>query len=326
MYLKAKQIEALYQAIEAAERIVIHRHVRPDPDAVGSQLGLKALITAQFPEKQVLAAGTITAGLAWMGEMDDVLDEAYQDALVIVVDTANQPRIDDKRFDKGTQLVKIDHHPEVDPYGDIQIVHTEASSCSEIIEGISYYLGERLPMNAQAAELIYAGVVADTGRFLYNSTTALTFETVARLRIFEFDAFAINDQFQIMTAAEASFQGHALKQLKINEDGVATLMISREDLKTFAITEEQTNSVVGLPGRIEGVVAWAIFVEQLGEAPSYRCRLRSKGPSIDQIAMQHQGGGHPKASGAKAANQTEVEQIIEELSLASRLFVEERTS
>lgn len=326
MYLKAEEIEALYQAIQASDRIIIHRHVRPDPDAIGSQLGLKALITAQFPDKKVLASGTISAGLTWMGQMDEVTDEDYQDALVIVTDTANQPRIDDKRFNNGAKLVKIDHHPEVDLYGDIQIAHTEASSCSEMIEGISHYLGDRLPMNAEAAELIYAGVVADTGRFLYNSTTALTFESMARLKSFDFDAFAINDHFQVMTAAEASFQGHALKELKINEDGVATLLITREDLKTFAITEEQTNSVVGLPGRIEGVITWAIFVEQQGGNPSYRCRIRSKGPSIDQIAMQHQGGGHPKASGANAKDQAELQQIIEELSLASRLFVENRVS
>lgn len=324
MYLIAEQIERLYQLIVEYDTIIIHRHVRPDPDAIGSQLGLKALITATFPHKRVLAAGTITAGLSWMGSMDDIQDDDFKDALVIVVDTANHPRIDDKRYYKGAKLVKIDHHPDVDSYGDLEIVHTEASSCSEIIEGISHYLGVRLPMNTIAAEMIYAGIVADTGRFMYNSTTVLTFETVARLRAFEFDAFSINDNFQIMTAEEAAFHGYVLNNLTVNADGVATMLITRDDLERFSIKEEQTNAVVGLPSQIEGVLTWAIFVEQGGATPSYRCRLRSKGPAIDQIAMQHHGGGHPKASGANAYSKAELDEIIEKLSRVSQQYVADK--
>lgn len=317
MYLQREQIETLYQLIKENDQIIIHRHVRPDPDALGSQYGLKYLIEGAFPNKKVKAAGTVSQGLSWLAETEEVTAEDYREALVIVVDTANVPRIDGKLHHLGQQLVKIDHHPVVDLFGDLQIVHTEASSCSEIIAEISHYLGDRLPMNAKAAQILYAGIVGDTGRFLYNSTTTTTFNAAARLLAFDFNAFEISDRFQTMTIKEAKFQGYILDNLRISDEGVADVMISREDLANFGITEEQTNAVVGLPSQIEGVLTWVIFVEQEGANNSYRCRIRSKGPVINEIAANHHGGGHPKASGAKAYNFSEVEQIIEELKVAS---------
>ena len=68
-------------------------------------------------------------------------------------------------------------------------------------------------------------------------------------------------------------------------------------LKRYGLTEAGTSAVVPLLGKIQGVKAWAIFVEQ--EDGHYRIRLRSKGPFINELAKKHQGGGHPLASGAK---------------------------
>lgn len=100
--------------------------------------------------------------------MDSVPDEAYQGALVIVCDTANQARIDDQRYKDGDLLIKIDHHPEVDRYGDIQWVDTSASSTCEMIYHLYTQWNEELfTLNEQAARLIYGGIVGDTGRFLF---------------------------------------------------------------------------------------------------------------------------------------------------------------
>ena len=323
MYLHPEQIERLYELIKESNSIIIHRHVRPDPDALGSQYGLKYLIEASFPDKTVKAAGTVSQGLSWLAETEIVSEKDYEDALVIVVDTANVPRIDGKLYHLGAKLVKIDHHPAVDFFGDLQIVHTEASSCSEMIVELSHYLGERLPMNDRAARVLYAGIVGDTGRFLFNSTTPITFNAAARLLTFDFNAYEISDRFQIMTSKVAKFQGYLLEKLRISQEGVADIMISREDLSTFGITEEDTNSAVGLPGQIEGVLTWIIFVEQEGNNDTYRCRIRSKGPAINEIAANHYGGGHPKASGAKAYSLAEVEEILEELKVATIAYQNE---
>src|SRR5699024_4761167 len=99
--------------------------------------------------------------------MDVVSDEVYHEALVIVCDTANTGRISDQRFVQGNKLIKIDHHPNKDPYGDIMWVDTDASSTSEMIYDLYLLFSDLLKIDEQVARLIYAGIVGDTGRFLF---------------------------------------------------------------------------------------------------------------------------------------------------------------
>src|SRR3954462_4378162 len=94
----------IIDTIEKYEKIIIHRHVRPDPDAYGSQLGLKELIQANYPSKQVYAVGTHEDALTYLGVQDQIDCSFYADALVIVTDTANTGRIDKLCADRGDLL------------------------------------------------------------------------------------------------------------------------------------------------------------------------------------------------------------------------------
>lgn len=313
MYIDLNKYQELYSNIKKFDTIIIHRHVRPDPDAFGSQLGLKYLIQHKFPEKKVLAAGSMTKGLSWMGEMDIVEDDDYKESLVIVVDTANYPRIDDKRYDRGKLLIKIDHHPEVDAYGDINIVHSQASSCSEIIANISIALGDELPLNEKASQSLYAGIVGDTGRFLYESTSSLTFNTAAKLLDQGVNPFEINDRFNTISLQQAKFQAYVLGTLTMKESGFAYTVISQADLKEYGITEEESNIAIGLPGMIEGVKTWALFIEHEDKQTFWRVRIRSKKIVINELAAKYHGGGHTKASGATVYSQEEMDQLINDM-------------
>ena len=122
--------QAILEKIKAYDTIIIHRHQRPDPDAIGSQIGLKEILKTNFSDKKILATGVNEPTLSWIAEMDEVPDNDYEGALVIVTDTANTPRIDDDRYDKGDFLIKIDHHPNDDAYGDLLLVD-EASMIPE---------------------------------------------------------------------------------------------------------------------------------------------------------------------------------------------------
>lgn len=169
--------EKIVQAIKKHETIIIHRHVRPDPDALGSQGALMHVIKETYPSKNVYVVGSADPSLTFLLEMDIIDDDVYKGALVIVCDTANAARIDDTRFDQGDMLIKIDHHPDVDKYGDIRYVNTTASSTSEIIYDLFLYAKNNgFNMNDEAARLIYGGIVGDTGRFLFPSTTKKTFQ------------------------------------------------------------------------------------------------------------------------------------------------------
>lgn len=123
----------IIDTIKQYDTIIIHRHVRPDPDAYGSQMGLQAILQATYPEKTVYTTGEHEESLSFLGEPQVVADKEFENALVIVTDTANTERVDDQRYKQGKFLIKIDHHPNDDAYGDMLWVNTNASSCSEMI-------------------------------------------------------------------------------------------------------------------------------------------------------------------------------------------------
>ncbi|MGY4104087.1 DHH family phosphoesterase [Ignavigranum ruoffiae] len=317
MYITQQEVEKFIKLVSSYETIIIHRHQRPDPDALGSQLGLKHLLSKAFPQKRVLAAGSKSRGLEWLGAMDKVSKEDYAQALVIICDTANEERIDGKYYSLGQKIIKIDHHPLVEDFGDLQIIYPQASSTSEIIGQLAQAKSELLPMDAQIARLLYAGIVGDTGRFMFRSTSADTFKIAAWLSQYDFDRYDINNQFQLLSYQQAKFEGYFFDHLQINDSGVAWLSIPIALRQQYGLTEEDTNLFVNLPSRIRDVQTWVIFVEQDTQPSYWRCRIRSKGSSINQIASLHEGGGHPLASGANVYSEEEKMILIQELSQVS---------
>lgn len=300
--------QEIINKIKEFQTIIIHRHLRPDPDALGSQIGLAELIKKAYPDKKVYTVGEDVEGLTYIGKMETIPDVTYVGALVIVTDTANRPRISDKRYENGEFLIKIDHHPNEDVYGDIHYVDTRASSCSEIIADLSFSMGDQLPMNAAAAEVLYAGIIGDTGRFLYPASTADTLEIASKLMRYDFSASDIGQMMNTNSQKIANLSGFVLQNITISDVGVGSIILSREILEKFGADDNDTAPVVPLPGTIEGVLCWGIFVEQPNG--NYRCRLRSKGPVINEIAKQHGGGGHPLASGADAKDEQEINEIV----------------
>ncbi|HFH8675482.1 TPA: bifunctional oligoribonuclease/PAP phosphatase NrnA [Streptococcus agalactiae] len=301
--------QQILDKIKEYDTIIIHRHMRPDPDALGSQIGLRDIIRHNFPKKKVLATGFDEPTLAWIAKMDQVTDQDYQGALVVVTDTANTPRIDDERYKKGDFLIKIDHHPNDEVYGDLSYVDTNASSASEIVT--DFALSCDLLLSTSAARVLYNGIVGDTGRFLYPATTSKTLKIASKLREFDFDFSAMARQMDSFPFKIAKLQGFIFEQLKIDKNGAACVTLTQEDLKRFDVTDAETAAIVGVPGKIDIVESWAIFVEQSDGL--YRVRLRSKSHIINEIAKRHNGGGHPLASGANSYSLEENQAIYQEI-------------
>lgn len=302
-------MEEIIAAIKEYERIIIHRHKRPDPDAIGSQVGLAEVLRHNFPEKEVYQVGGSVEGLEFLASMETIEDSLYQGALVIVTDTANSPRISDDRFSLGDKLIKIDHHPNDDPYGDIVWVKTDASSCSEMIADLAFE--HDLKLSENAARLLYGGIVGDTGRFLYPATTSHTLRVAAKLVDHKFDATKLNREIEQISLKVAKLSGYLYQNLEVDENGAGQVVLSQEIMKKYDIVDSETSSLVPLPGVIDNVMAWGLFVEQ--PEGYYRVRLRSKGPIINELAKKHHGGGHPLASGANAYDDHERLEIYQEL-------------
>ncbi|MGP4108318.1 DHH family phosphoesterase [Virgibacillus sp. L01] len=304
-------LEKIIQSIKEYETIIIHRHVRPDPDAYGSQAGLKELILQAFPEKAVYIVGEEEPSLNFLIRMDQISDETYKDALVIVCDTANAARICDQRYELGSMLIKIDHHPNVDEYGDIMWVDTTSSSTSEMIYDLFLNgKNEGLELNDQAARLLYAGIIGDTGRFLFPSTSKKTFQHAAELVTYNFDRSSLYDGIYSIKDNIARLRGYILQHFQLASSGMSTIKLTREILDEFQVDPSDSGQLVGVLGDIEGIKAWAFFIE---ETDLIRVRLRSKGPVINEIAGKYNGGGHPMAAGASVSSWDETENVIQDL-------------
>lgn len=302
-------MQKLLDYIEKFETIIIHRHVRPDPDALGSQAGLALLIKNNYPAKKVFMVGEEVESLRFMAQMDVVKDEDYEGALVIVCDTANQARVSDQRFNNGAALLKIDHHPNNDPYGDWLWVNTEASSVSEMITSL-YETHPELILTDEAARVLYAGIVGDTGRFLFNSTTPETHRLTARLLEKKVNPQEISDHLDHMSLSLLRLQGAVLQTFDILEGGAGVVRLPQALLAEYGLTAQEASTLVNSFANLEGLKAWVFFIE---EADQIRVRLRSKGPVVNKLAEAYNGGGHPMASGATAYDWKTCEQIVKEL-------------
>ncbi|WP_188206414.1 DHH family phosphoesterase [Alkalibacillus aidingensis] len=303
--------EQIIQEIKQYQTVILHRHVRPDPDAYGSQAGLAELIKTTYPQKNVYIVGEEDPSLNYLSRLDDISDAQYEGALVIVCDTANEERVCDQRYRKGEQIIKIDHHPNREPYGDLMWIDTDASSTSEMVYEL-YLAGkeEGWKLNAHSARLLYAGIVGDTGRFLFPSTTERTFNAAQELVQYDFDRKELYDSMYQVSLNIAKFKGELLQALEPRESGLAVFKITKDMLKKYQVTAEETHAFVGIAGDIAGVLSWVFFVE---EEDVIRVRLRSKGPVINEVAANYNGGGHPMASGARVDTWDEAEELIKDL-------------
>lgn len=302
-------------SIEAADTIMIHRHVRPDPDALGSQLGLKRIIEQAYPEKKVYVVGGIVRDLEFLGKMEHVEPDMYDEALVLVLDTANHERIDGPYALKGKTVIKIDHHPDEDPYATHQIVDTTVSSTSEMIAELAEMW--QMPLDEESAFLLFAGIVGDTGRFQFRNATPRTFEVAAKLIAYGIDTNRLYRQMYKTNLATLQLQGYVLQHVQVTEAGVGYVKIDADVLRTFHATPEAASQLVNSFSGLEGLKCWVMFVENKDEI---RVRIRSKGPVINDVAKRYRGGGHQMAAGATIDRWDEMDEVIAALDEVARPY------
>ena len=306
-----KIYKKIYNKIKKYDRIVIARHVGADPDALGSTLGLKEVIKATFPEKEVYVVGYPASKFKYIGELDKFSEEYYNNSLLIVTDTPDKARIDGvdpKRFEYS---IKIDHHPFIEQVCDIEWVDDTASSASQMI--IELALETKLVLNLEAAEKLYIGLIADTNRFLFYYTTSKTFNLVSKM-ISEtgLDFTKLYDELYMRPLREVRFRGYIADNLKVTENGFGYLEITQDILDKYEVDAATAGNMVNDFNYIEGVYSWGIFsIDKQNN--NVRGSIRSRGPIINEVASNYNGGGHIFASGVRLKDFDEVESIIKDL-------------
>ncbi|WP_334352880.1 DHH family phosphoesterase [Companilactobacillus sp. HBUAS56257] len=304
-------IDDILKKIAQYKTIVIIRHQNPDPDAIGSQAGLRAILQQVYPQKNIYITGIDLPVLDWISPMEKISKSTFQDALIIAVDTANERRIDcNDAYKKAAEIIKIDHHPNVDPFGDINWVDDTFSSCAEMI----FSLTEKIPdfqLNKTVAAPLYAGIIGDTVRFLNGETSYRTLMTSAKLAKTGIDISKISLQEDEMSLQVAHLEAYILNHLKITDSGFGYIVIRKDTLENFQLDDGEIDHVVPLIGRINKVNNWIVVSEK--NLNRFRVNLRSKCIPINGIAEQYGGGGHPLASGAYVDSIDKVKDLIADM-------------
>lgn len=282
--------------IRAYDRIVIHRHKNPDGDALGSQIGLAALLRSNFPGKDVRIVGDAAGRYAFMegAVMDEVPDDFYAGALAVILDTSAAHLISDDRWRTAAHTLRFDHHIFCEKIADDEFTDTSYESCCGLIAAFAKETA--LKMSPLAAKSLYTGMVTDSGRFRYDATTSQTFALASYLLQ---TPFSISEIYAGLYAdALESVQLRARFVLKIQKASASVAYIyttKEEAASTGADTFTISRGMVGTMADIKGIDIWVNFTESDG---GVLCELRSSRYNINPIAVKYGGGGHAKASGA----------------------------
>lgn len=302
--------KTFFEKIDEYDTIVIFRHTRPDLDALGSQIGLAQAITINFPNKKVYMVGDESARYAFIGKMDTVDDSIFSDALAIICDVACKALVSDERYQLAKEIIVIDHHKnDCDITRAETIIDTTKCACAELISHMLYNQDKRL--NAYAATALYGGIVTDSGRFQYNSTTASTFRIAAWLLESGADMEYIYEHLYVETLAQREMKNFFSNNYKTTSEGVAYMFNDTEVLAKFpnASFFDISRGMVNLMAGIEEILIWCNFTYDK-ENDKVVGEFRSRGLSIVEIAKKYGGGGHANACGATLKNFIEAEAVI----------------
>ena len=303
--------QEVLQAIRKYDRIIIHRHGRPDGDAMGSQIGMKQIILENFPGKEVYMVGDQPGFFGFMegAQLDEIPDSAYENALAIILDCGSKSMVNDDRYTLAAATVRLDHHIFCEKIADVEIVDTSFESCCGLITEFVAQCG--LKLNPLAAQSLYTGMVTDSGRFRYDGTTARTFRLASLLMEQKFDT---NELFRNLYADDFSakqLKAKFILKIQFTVKNVAYIYTTLQEMQelnadTFTVSRGMTNTMAD----IKGVDIWVNFTET---EKGVLCELRSSKYNINPIAVKYGGGGHAKASGATVADKATAMAMLNDL-------------
>ncbi|MBQ4552072.1 MAG: bifunctional oligoribonuclease/PAP phosphatase NrnA [Clostridia bacterium] len=303
--------ESILSLIQQYNRIIIHRHTHPDGDALGSQIGLKHLILENFPGKEVYIVGDAAGRYSFMEDsvMDTPPDSAYQGALAIILDTSAKKLISDERYVLAAETARIDHHIFCETIANHEVTDTSYESCCGLITAFAQECGLRL--SPLAAKSLYTGMVTDSGRFRYDSTTAQTFRLAAFLMENNIDTNEIFLNLYANDFEQMKLKAQYVLKIQFTPRNVAYIYTTLEEMDALqADTFSISRGMVSCMADIKGVDIWVNFTET---PDGVLCELRSSRFNINPIAVKYGGGGHAKASGATVRDRATAMQMLSDL-------------
>jgi phosphoesterase RecJ-like protein len=302
----ASDREAMVAALGADDRFLLTAHEGPDGDALGSLLGMHHLLTAIGKESVMfLAAKEFPLPIEYRFlPLEEVFHEPpadMADRTVVFLDCGNIDRMPvDFLSEGGNRILNIDHHHDNTRFGDVNYVEPAASCTAEIIHELAGLMG--VPVTFEMAMPLYVGMVTDTGKFMYENTTARTHRVAAEL----IDAGVDIDDtyrrlYEHVPIGKLRLVARALDKIERHcGDRLVVSYITAEDYAATGSGEEMTEGVIDHLRAIDGTKV-AAAVRDLGDGgrAARKVSLRSSDGDVDvsAIARKQGGGGHKRAAG-----------------------------
>ena len=308
--------EKIIALIEKYDKIIIHRHQKPDGDALGSQLGLLGIIRDSYPEKQVYAVGDMTPRYSFMASapMDEIDDSTYEGALAIILDTSAKELISDSRYTSAAATARLDHHLFVEKIADEEVTDSSFESCCGLVAAMAMEAG--LSVSAASAKALYTGMITDSGRFRYSSTTANTFRVAAFLIDKGFDTADIYRNLYSDELFFIQLRAKFVLRINVTPDRVGYIYTTKEEAAEYgADSFTLSRGMVNVMSEVKGIDSWVNFTET---ESGVLCEIRSSLYNINPIAVKYGGGGHQMASGATLKDREEAMSLLEDLNALGR--------
>ena len=320
--MMAATFDEIGKALREHQQFVVLGHVRPDGDALGSQLALGLSLKQLgknvriWNEEGMLEKYSFLPGAEWLTKPPAMAEHVD---VVVALDTAIQNRLGNTlaAIASAKLWINIDHHLSNPGYGDLVLIDSGAPATGEIIFRLMKSQG--LPMNHDIAENLYAAISTDTGSFQYPKTSARTFEIAAELvRAGNLDVGKISQQlYENYPRRRLELLRELLRTMRFSECGrVATFSLSLNTAAELGVIPEDNEGLIDHLRAVHGVIV-AVFFEELSDG-KVRVSMRSKDERIDvcAICQKFGGGGHALAAGARVRGAlAEVEQkVLEETS------------
>ena len=301
----------IFKVIKKYDTIVIARHIGADPDALGSQFALKEIILKTFPNKKVYAVGNPASRFKFFGNNEKIDNIDTTKGLLIVLDTPDIKRIDGVNLNNFEYVIKIDHHPIIDKYANIELIDEDSCSTSQLI--LEFLFNNKIEINKEIGEKLYLGIVGDTDRFLHDYTSPKTFSLVTRLlEETNIDFTSLYKVLYQRPISEIRFEGYIYQNLTLTENGVAYIKITDRKLKEFGVDSAAAGNMINDLKFVNEIIVWVFLTEDI-KSNLIRANIRSVGPYINDVATKFGGGGHKYASGVKLKTWDDSDKLINKL-------------
>lgn len=328
-----EDLDRLRELLNFPKDILILSHRNPDGDALGSSLGLKKYLSKYGHKIDIIFPSEFPTALNFHKGTDDIVVFDFEKdkttaliekcQMIFFLDFSSLDRIDNlavSLIERNVPKIHIDHHLDPEPIADFTLTDSTASSTSELIYRFIGLLDNGKNMDADIAEAIMAGIIADTGSFRY-SVSPETFRVCSELMKYNFDFFELqNNIFNCLTDKQLRLIAYSLdrKMEYLPDHKTAIISLSKQDYKDFDIQRGDTEGLVNYPLMVRDVKISALITEQ----PTItKISLRSKGNiSVQEISKKHfKGGGHLNAAGGQSF--AKLEEVVAKLKKVLPEFV-----